>query len=102
MFVISNLFATIFRLIHFLVTLFEFAVVARSIMSWFNMDHNSQIYYYLIKITEPVLAPIRKFLHEHIDLGALDLSPWVVILTIEFIVKGFLLPTLRQIFMSIG
>ena len=49
------------------------------------MGHNNivrQISYALYRLTEPVLAPIRRFLP---DLGGLDISPIIVIIALQFI-----------------
>lgn len=65
-------------------------LVATVIASWligFNIinRHNDvvrQILYALARLTEPVLAPIRRLLP---DLGGLDVSPIVAAIIIQFI-----------------
>lgn len=65
-------------------------IIAMVVMSWlvgFNVvnPHNPivrQIGYALHRLTEPVLAPIRRRLP---DLGGIDLSPMVVLIAIIFL-----------------
>lgn len=65
-------------------------LIAMVVMSWltgFNIinrqnDIVRQISYALYRLTEPVLAPIRRFLP---DLGGLDISPVIAIIALQFI-----------------
>lgn len=65
-------------------------LIAMVVMSWltgFNIinrqnDIVRQISYALFRLTEPVLAPIRRFLP---DLGGLDISPVIAIIALQFI-----------------
>ena len=60
------------------------------IMSWliaFNVINGAnpyvrQVNYALRRLTEPLLAPIRRFLP---DLGGLDISPIVLLIALQFI-----------------
>jgi YggT family protein len=44
--------------------------------------------FWLVKITEPVLGPVRRVLP---PLGGLDLSPIVVLLFLQIVVQGLIL-----------
>lgn len=65
-------------------------VIAMVIFSWlvaFNVVNTNnqfiyQVRYFLHRITEPVLGPIRRFLP---DLGGLDISPMVLLIGIIFL-----------------
>jgi YggT family protein len=65
-------------------------LIAMVVMSWlvgFNIINNQnnivrQVSYALYRLTEPVLAPIRRFLP---DLGGLDISPIIAIIALQFI-----------------
>jgi len=73
-----------------LLSLFSLAIFARAILSFFPMRPGSPIApvaQFLYRITEPVLAPVRRALP---SMGGLDLSPLVVILGIQ-ILTGILL-----------
>jgi YggT family protein len=73
-----------------LLYLYTLAIFARAILSFFPMRPDSPIApvaQFLYRITEPVLAPVRRVLP---SMGGLDLSPLVVILGIQ-ILTGILL-----------
>lgn len=77
-------------LIDFVITVFIWILIANAVMSWlvaFNViDPNNsivrQIGYFLWRITEPVLAPVRKILP---SMGGIDLSPILVIIVLYFV-----------------
>jgi YggT family protein len=69
-----------------LLSLFSLAIFARAILSFFPMRPGSPIApvaQFLYRITEPVLAPVRRALP---SMGGLDLSPLVVILGIQILI----------------
>lgn len=73
-----------------LLYLYTLAIFARAILSFFPIRPGSPIApvaQFLYRITEPVLAPVRRVLP---SMGGLDLSPLVVILGIQ-ILTGILL-----------
>jgi YggT family protein len=53
------------------------AVVARSLLSWFPIDQASPLYQILFKVTEPLMDPLRRVLP---NMGMVDLSPMAVII----------------------
>jgi YggT family protein len=73
-----------------LLDLYFYVVLAAVIMSWltaFNVINSrnqfvGQIGYALHRLTEPLLAPIRRFLP---DLGGLDISPIILLLALQFV-----------------
>ena len=70
-----------------LAKLFIYALIARAILSFFPISHGSPVAAvasFLYRITEPVLAPVRRLLP---PMGGLDLSPLVVIIGIQIIVQ---------------
>jgi YggT family protein len=77
-------------LIDTILNIYVWILIAAVIVSWlvaFNIinRHNDvvrQVTYALFRLTEPVLAPIRRFLP---DLGGLDISPVIAIIVIYFI-----------------
>ena len=48
------------------------SVIARSLLSWFPIDQSSPLFQLLVRVTEPVIGPIRKILPTS---GMIDLSP---------------------------
>lgn len=58
------------------------AIIARALLSWFNMDPRSPLIQALNQITEPILDPIRRIMPR---LGMIDLSPLIAIMLLQFI-----------------
>ena len=74
-----------------LVFLYEVAILARIILSWFPLQPGgvmSRINGGLVRITDPVLEPVRRVLPR---MGMFDLSPIIVILVLQIVVRGFIL-----------
>ncbi|MBN2829852.1 MAG: YggT family protein [Candidatus Cloacimonetes bacterium] len=68
-------------MLSFVLRLYEFLIILRAILSWFGPDPYNQYYQLLIRVTEPVLKPIRQVLP---SMG-IDLSPLIAILLIDLI-----------------
>ncbi|GBD23454.1 hypothetical protein HRbin29_01120 [bacterium HR29] len=60
------------------------AIVLRAILSWFPLDPRTPYYQFLIRVTEPLLEPVRRVLPR---LGMIDLSPMVVLLLLFLMVN---------------
>jgi YggT family protein len=65
------------------------AIVARSLLSWFPIDQSSPLYQLLFRITEPIIEPIRRVMP---STGMMDFSPLLAILVL--IVMGQLVANL--------
>lgn len=50
------------------------AVIARSLMSWFPVDQSSPLVQMLHRVTEPIIEPIRRVMPQT---GMVDLSPMI-------------------------
>ena len=80
----------IFYLCMLILKLYSYVVIANVIISWlvaFNVLNTSNRFVYLIldftyRLTEPFLSKIRAFLP---NLGAIDISPVILLLLIWFI-----------------
>lgn len=76
-------FDIIIGILYRLLELYELILLIRCIMSFFMMGRYNSIYGFFIKITEPLLRPIRDSLNRTALGGmALDFSPVVAILLI--------------------
>lgn len=53
------------------------AIVARSLLSWFPIDQSSPLYQILFRVTEPIIEPIRRVMP---NTGMMDLSPMAAII----------------------
>jgi len=66
-------------------TLLIVAIIARALLSWFNMDPRSPLIQALNAITDPVLEPIRRIMPR---IAMIDFSPLVAILLLQFVSSG--------------
>ncbi len=85
-----------------LITLYIYVIIAAVVLSWLigfgivNLRNPMvrSIYNGLLAVTEPVMAPIRRILP---DLGAIDISPLVLLLLLQF-VQQVVLPNIARAF----
>lgn len=78
---------SLFILLSRLIDLLTWAIVAQAILSWFAISPNNPISVFLTRVTEPFLAPLRRYIPRT---GTLDLAPFIAILLLQFLVKGLL------------
>jgi len=69
-----------------LVQLYSLVLLVRAILSWIPEARSSKFYWYVHKITEPVLAPVRNIIP---NIG-IDISPIVIILLLNLITRVIL------------
>jgi YggT family protein len=75
--------------------LYSFILLARVLISWFQVDPYNPLVQLLYRLTEPLLAPIRRILP---PAGMLDLSPLVGFVAIRLaneLVTSLLLSSVR-------
>ena len=70
-----------------LLDVYSWILIIRAILSWVNPNPYNPVVQILYRITEPVLAPVRRVVP---PVGGLDLSPLVVLVAI-WIVKAVIL-----------
>lgn len=88
----------IYQILNILLNVVWWIIVIQAILSWliaFNVinthsDFVRNALYALDRMTQPIYRPIRKILP---DLGALDLSPMVVLLAV-YILQRVILPAI--------
>jgi len=93
MFVMGNFLGAVARLLDMVLWAYMWLIIIRALLSWVNPDPWNPVVQFLTRVTEPVLAPIRRRVPSW-RLG-IDLSPLVAILAIYF-VQWFLVGTLRD------
>ena len=71
--------------VRFLLIALQILILARVLLSWIDPTGRSRFAPYLIALTEPILAPVRRVLPRS---GALDLSPFIVLLLLGFILRS--------------
>ena len=62
--------------------IYTWILIAKVLMSWFNPNPYNPLVQFVLRLTEPVLAPIRRVLP---SMGGLDLSPIVVFVALMFV-----------------
>ena len=70
------------RLINLFFTLYTLAFIARAFLSWMRISYYHPVARFLIQITEPVLAPLRRYIP---PVGGLDFTPMVALLILWFV-----------------
>jgi YggT family protein len=69
--------------------IYIYIVIAAAVISWVTPNPYNPIVQLLRRLTEPVMGPIRRLLPPWRTFG-LDLSPMIVILLIQLVVKPIL------------
>jgi YggT family protein len=85
----------IFNVLAFVINVFKWAVILAAVFSMLAafgvLDTRNRVVWtigdFLFRVTEPVLRPVRNMLP---NFGGIDLSPWVVIVLIQFVVEPLL------------
>ena len=99
MFVFSNLLFSITTILDYILTIANWLIIIRALISWVNPDPYNPIVQFLYKTTEPLLAPFRKIIPGY-SIG-LDISPIFALIFIWFL-KLFLVRTLYGFAMRMG
>lgn len=99
MFILSNLILAVANILHIVLNLYMWIIIARALLSWVNPDPYNPIVRFLYNVTEPVLYAIRR--RVPMFFGGIDFSPMIVILGIYFL-DSFLVPTLAGMAIRMG
>jgi YggT family protein len=99
MFIAGNFMAAIATIIDYILTIANWLIIIRALISWVNPDPYNVIVQFLYKTTEPLLAPFRRFFPAY-AIG-IDISPIFALLAVWFL-KLFLVRTLYGIAMRLG
>jgi YggT family protein len=89
--------STLLGLIDIIFTLYSVAIIARSFLPFLRVDPYHPAVQFLIKITEPFLAPIRRTIP---TIQGLDFSPMVALLILWLI--QMVIERLLQLFLYVG
>ena len=73
---------TVYRLIDFLFWLLNLANVLRALFSWINPDPYNAIVRLVHQSTEPILAPLRRYIP---PVAGMDITPIVAIVFLELL-----------------
>jgi YggT family protein len=75
----------VFRPIMLVLDIYTWVIIAAAVISWITPNPYNPVVRLLRRLTEPVLAPIRRLLPPWKTFG-LDFSPMIVILLIQWVV----------------
>ena len=73
---------TLYRLIDTVFRLLDLAILLRVLFSWINPDPYNPLVRFIYDVTEPILAPLRRFIP---PFGGLDITPIVALLIMDFV-----------------
>jgi YggT family protein len=93
-FIVSNFMGAVAQILGIVLRLYMWLIIIRALISWVQPDPRNPIVQLLLRVTEPVLGPIRRRLPSW-GVG-IDFSPMVVILAIYFL-QGFLVASLHEL-----
>jgi len=68
-----------------IIDLYIFIIIIRALISWFSPDPYNPLYQLLIRITEPALEKIRRFLPRM----SIDISPFILIIILN-VLRNFI------------
>ena len=80
------------RLIDLIFTLYTFAFIARALLPLFRIDYYHPVMRFLFQITEPLLAPLRRYIP---PVSGLDFAPMAAVLVLWLV--QWLLQTLIMV-----
>lgn len=67
-----------------LFNVYTWVIILRAMISWFNLPPGNPLVEVLVKLTEPVLAPLRALVPPE-KLGGMDISPILAIVAIQIV-----------------
>ena len=91
MFIFGNLFYALSQVLEVVITVYWWLIIFRAVTSWVNPDPSNTIVLFLVRVTEPILAPFRRLIPA--ERFGIDLSPIFAILVLLFL-RYFLVQTL--------
>lgn len=95
MFAIGNLFGMFADLLSFAIQALMLILLVNAVLSWFQPRPAHPILDVLERISNFMCDPVRRLFPT--AMGGIDFAPLVVMLVLQFVGNGFLVPTLRDI-----
>ena len=99
MFVLGNFLTALATILDYALTILNWLIIIRALISWVNPDPYNPIVQFLYKTTDPILAPFRRLIPVY-SVG-LDISPIIALVFIWFL-KLFIVRTIFQVAMRMG
>jgi len=79
------------RLLVALLDLYTWVIIIRALLSWVSPDPRNPLVQLLVRLTEPVLGPLRSLVPPRL-LRGIDVSPLIAILLVQ-VIRRFLITT---------
>lgn len=92
MFVLANFVDALAMVVSILLTAMYWLILIRALLSWVSPDPFNPLVQFLMRVTEPVLEPIRRMLPQM----AIDISPIIAFFIILFL-QRFLVASLYEL-----
>jgi len=96
MFVLGDFINALAWLVNYLFFIMQCLIFIRALISWVSPDPFNPLVQFLMRVTEPVLEPIRRLL----PAMGIDLSPIIAFFIIRFL-QMFLVPSLYDLAMRL-
>ena len=71
--------AVLLVLVGWIFWLYSLAIIARTLLPWFRVSYYHPVMRFLIQITEPILAPLRRRIR---PTGGIDFTPMAALLVL--------------------
>ena len=81
---LANFLLAVTRIIHLLLMIYVWIIIIRALLSWIPSPSLYPLAVVLVKLTEPLLRPLRKLLPPY-RTGGMDLSPMLLVIIILFL-----------------
>ena len=98
MLVAGNVLSAVATILDYVLWLYMVVIIARALISWVNPDPWNPIVQFLDRATQPVLAPIRRWVGWRMGI---DVSPIIAILIIWFL-REALVKSLKELAMTMN
>ncbi len=85
----------LYNFFNFLFGALSLLILVRVLMSWIpNLDPSNPLVRLIHQLTDPILEPARRLIP---PIGGLDLSPLIVLLLIDFVIRPLTLQLLARL-----
>jgi len=98
MFILGEFLRSLALLISLVINILYFLLVIRIILSWVGADQYNEIVQIVYRVTDPVLAPLRRL---PLRIGMMDFSPIVAFIILS-VIKSFIVNILYQLAYRLG
>ncbi len=95
MFVIGNVFGMVAMIAEFSIQALMLILLVNAVLSWFQPKPSHPIVDLLERVADFVCEPVRRLFPT--AMGGIDFAPLIVMLVLQFIGNGFLVPTLKDL-----